>query len=96
MNLQDIKREYISIKLQIEEKWAAFQQKNPKAVVYLKRGFFVGKWLTILGFGALLVLFLAVRFGFYRHVPTYNEIKKIVFSLFLILLTFYAHTNINN
>ena len=77
MNLQDIKRELTSIQLQIRERWTNFQQKNPKLAFCGKKGFWLGKWLVIFGFCSLLLLILAVRFGFYRPIPTYNEIKKI-------------------
>lgn len=66
-----------SIKNQVLTFFRDFPQNYPKATKVLQKTGLVTKWGIIAGIVGVLLLILYVRFGFFRHVPSYAEMKKI-------------------
>jgi penicillin-binding protein 1A len=72
-----LKQKILDFTDKIKQRYAIFQTENPKAAMVLGKAFIVGKWGAIGGFGLIILLILVVRLGFYRHIPTYAEMRKI-------------------
>lgn len=62
---------------QVQAFFTNFRAEYPKATKVIKTTGVVAKWGISAGIISVLLLILFVRFGFYRAVPSYAEMKKI-------------------
>lgn len=76
-NITKLKQKILDFTDKIKQRYATFQTENPKAAMVLGKALIVGKWGAIGGFGLLLLMVLFVRFGFFREIPSYTDMRKI-------------------